>query len=175
MKMSPGLFWGIVLIVIGISIIFRVVFDVNIVRVSIGILLIFFGIKVLVGKKMFNSSEGKDVYFSERKITEVADGNNEYNVICGKAVYDLRDFKLTDTSKAKIELNAICGGAVLIINPELPVKIKAEAVFGNVVLPNNNSTSFGSLDYTSGNKNDNGSVLNIKASAVFGNIDIKHK
>ena len=50
MKMAPGLFWGVLLVLIGLAAIFRVVFDVNLFGVLFALFLIFVGISLLVGK-----------------------------------------------------------------------------------------------------------------------------
>ncbi len=171
--MGAGLFWGIILIIIGLSIIFRIVFDINMFRVVIGVLLIFFGIKVLIGKNFFHTSRGSDVIFNQQKVTTLAGSNTEYNVIFGKAIYDLRDIEIIGKSKVRVELNAVFGSAELILNRDIPVKIQAESVFGKTLLPNGNSTSFGTIYYTSENAADSSSYLQVKASSVFGNIEIK--
>jgi len=44
MKMAPGLFWGVLLVLIGLAAIFRVVFDVNLFGVLFAFFLIFIGV-----------------------------------------------------------------------------------------------------------------------------------
>ena len=171
--MGAGLFWGIILIVIGLSIIFRVVFDVNIFRVAIGILLIFFGIKVLLGKNFLHSTHRNDVLFNKQVVTALSGDYTEYNVIFGKAVYDLRNLDLKENKRVTIDLNTVFGDTELYLNPDIPVNIKAESVLGNILLPDGNSTSFGTVHFTSGEISDSSGQLRIKAHAVFGNIEIR--
>lgn len=171
--MGAGLFWGIILIIIGLSIIFRVVFDINIFRVAIGILLIFFGIKVLLGKNFFHSTNKSEVLFDKQVVTTLTGDHTEYNVLFGKAVYDLRNLDIKGDNRVTVDLHTVFGNTVFYLNPEIPVKIKAESVFGNITLPDGNSTSFGTSHYSSGEISGSSVYLRVRANAIFGNIDIK--
>ena len=68
--MGPAIFFGIILIVIGISMIFKIVFDVSLFRVIIGVLVIFIGIKIIFGPKLFlHSKNSTDTFFEEKDHT----------------------------------------------------------------------------------------------------------
>ena len=71
MKMAPGLFWGVLLVLIGLAAIFRVVFDVNLFGVLFAFFLIFIGVSMLVGKPwMFRGhKDEKNIMFEDRSVT----------------------------------------------------------------------------------------------------------
>ena len=172
--MGTGLFWGIILIIIGLSIIFRVIFDVNIFRIVLAIVFILIGIKLLIGRPVFRH-EGKDdhVIFGERTIRSNPLHGADYNTVFGKTVYDFRDMdKLTDR-KTKITLNTVFGSTEVILPPELPVIIHADAVFSSARLPNGNTIAFGSSDYSFKSTQPDTSALYIEAHVVFGGLDIR--
>jgi len=112
--MGAGLFWGLILILIGIGIVIRVVFNIDfpVVKFLIAFFFIFIGIKIL-------------------------------------------------------------GGTVLKIDDKTPVKMKAEAVFGNAELPNGNAATFGTNRYESESFNKDTAYLYVKADVVFGSLKVK--
>ena len=96
--MAPGLFWGVLLVLIGLAAIFRVVFDVNLFGVLFALFLIFVGVSLLVGKPwMFHHRQKgeRDILFEERAVHDQPRDNTEYNVIFGKSVYDFRDIEIS--------------------------------------------------------------------------------
>jgi hypothetical protein len=177
MKMVPGFFWGLVLILIGLSIIFRVVFDVNLFRIILSVLIILFGIRILVGKSWMpeRSKKEHDTIFSDRNYNEIPKDKTEYNVIFGKAVYDFTGRDLTVREPIRIKINVIFGAAVVKINPDMPVRIKSEAVFGGSRMPDGNTVAFGSINFNTRSFNENAPYLYIESNVVFGGIEIVNK
>jgi predicted membrane protein len=174
MKMGIGLFWGLILIAIGLSIIFKVVFGISIFRIIIAVVFILIGIKILLGRSAINISEkDSDVIFNERKYTEFPLTSTEYNTIFGKSVYDFSEASIPVDSGISLKFNAIFGHTEIYLPPGLPVKIKGEAVFGAVKLPNDNTAVFGDARYDSEHDSTISKFVNIQASAVFGNIEIR--
>ena len=173
--MAPGVFWGILLVIIGLSIIFRIVFDINLFRVLIAVFLILIGIKILVGDKgIFNFRTVKsDVFFGERSFSGTPDNKTEYNVIFGKSEFDFRDIDFRDEKPIRLKINTIFGGAVIKVNEDAPVKIKVNAAFAGARMPDGNTVAFGSSQYTSSNFDVSRNYLFIDASVVFGGVEVK--
>jgi membrane protein implicated in regulation of membrane protease activity len=109
MKMAPGLFWGVLLILIGLAAIFRVVFDVNLFGVLFALFLIFVGVSMLVGKPwMFHGHRDEhNTMFDDRSVVDQPRDNAEYNVIFGRSVYDFRDVKFPDNEPIRIKINTV--------------------------------------------------------------------
>ena len=174
--MGAGFFWGLILIVIGISIIFKVVWGVSIMRIVIAIVFILIGVKILVGKSSLNiRSGGNDAIFNDKYVTEFPLTDTEFNTVFGKSVFDFSEAATPTDKSLYLEFNTVFGDTELILPPGLPVKVKAEAVFGSAKLPNDNTAVFGSADYVSEHDSSVTNFVNIKTSAVFGNIVIIQK
>jgi predicted membrane protein len=175
MKMAPGFFWGIVLILIGLSIIFRIAFGISLFRIIVAVVIIAIGIRILVGHHGIFSfrTSNNDVLFGEHTYTEAPKRDTEYNTIFSNGVYDFRNVTFENNKPIKIKVNTIFGRSVIKVNRDTPVKVKADAVFGSATMPNGNSVAFGTNYHTSENFNDSTSYLYIKADVVFGAVEIR--
>lgn len=173
MKMGVGLFWGILLVVIGLSIVFRAVFDINILRVIIAVFFILLGVKILVGKSAFHfNTKNNDVVFNDKHYTEFPQKDAEYNTVFGKSVFDFSMAPITVKDSIKLEFNTVFGDTEIRLPEGLPVKVKAEAVFGAAKLPNNNTAVFGGTNYVSEHDPINSKFVYIEVNTVFGNTEV---
>ena len=176
MKMGPGLFWGLILIIIGLSIIFKVLFDISIFRIVIAVVLILIAIKVLIGKPVTHTDDRDNVFiFGERHYNIMPEDKMEYSTVFGKTTYDFRELKTLDELHTRVEFNTIFGSTEILLPDSIPVKIKAEAVFGAAEMPNGNSVTFGSTKYSSEDIMSDAQLLEIKANVVFGGLNIRRK
>ena len=176
--MGSTLFWGLLLVVIGLSLIFKIVFNIDfpLLKIIIAFAFIFLGIKMLFGS--FGSSdrlkEGEnesDVFFKEKRYDNF-NKHKDYNVIFGKGVYDFREYDLENDAR-KIKISSVFGSADIKLNKDLPVKIKVDAAFAGAQLPNGNSAVFGTSVYESPELNPNLPFLEIKIDVVFGGVDVR--
>ncbi len=173
MKMGIGLFWGIVLIVIGISIVFKVIFDINMFRIIMAIFFILLGIKILLGKSAFHyGAKDKDVIFNDKHFTEFPGTDTEYNTIFGKSVFDFSSAPITVNNAIKLEFNTIFGDAEIRLPEGLPVKIKADAVFGAAKMPDNNTAVFGTTNYVTEHDEASSKFVSIEVNTIFGNTEV---
>ena len=177
MKMGAGIIWGTILIIIGLGIVIRVVFNIDfpVFKFLFALFFIFIGIRMMVGSfGLVNLNFKKnDIVFGEKHIK----GNpveDEYNVIFGKGVFDFRDVNLSEGT-VKVKVSTIFGGTEILINPETPVKIKADAVFAGAELPEGNTAVFGTSYYTSANFLESEPHLYIKVDVVFGGVEVKKR
>jgi predicted membrane protein len=175
MKMGGSLFWGIVLIIVGLSLIVKVVFHIDfpIIKVLFAFFFIFLGIKILVGgwgSHIFRSGPN-DVVFGQGKFVHENVVPKEQNVIFGNGSIDFRRINM-NALPAEIEINTVFSGCEVLLKKDLPVKIKIDAAMSGVSLPNNNTTVLGSAFYQSPNFNEKLPYLSIKANAVFSGLKI---
>ena len=175
--MSASLFWGIMLILIGLSFIIKLVFniDFSIFRVIVAFFLIYLGVKLFIGKdfSLFPDKE-KDtqVIFSEKTIKTVENGK-EYNVMFGGAKFDLREMQIPDSLTYRIKINTIFGGSQVLINPEMPFRINSNTVFAGTKMPDGNTSAFGSLNYENDSAKHARPHLIIETNTVFGGMHLK--
>lgn len=175
MKMAPGLFWGMLLILIGLAIILRVLIGVKFFGALIALVLIFIGISMLIGKPwMFRSGKrDHDTIFEDRKVHEIPRDETEYNVIFGKTVYDFTDVDFTEDKSIRIKVNTVFGSTVIKVDRSKPIRIKSDAVFGSSTMPDGNTVAFGSVNYTTESFSSEKNHLYIDAPVVFGSLHIR--
>ncbi len=180
MKMGAGVFWGVLLIVIGLALIIRFVFNIDfpVVKVIVAFFFIYLGIKILVGGfgsigNMRFEAKGNDVLFNEKEFYE-PEHNKEYNVIFGKGVFD---FTETDISQGNVnvKIGTVFGASEIRIDRDMPVRIEADAVFSGAEMPDGNTAVFGSSSYESESYSRDSNHLKIKLDVVFGGVEVRRK
>jgi predicted membrane protein len=176
MKMGGNLFWGSLLIIIGITIIIKIIFhiDIPIFRIIFAFVFIFIGIRILTGSfksKSFHKNSN-DVYFGENNFAYNKSVPKEQNIVFGRGTIDLRNIDSTSLP-ADMEINTVFGSSEILIPQYMQVRIKVDAAFSGATLPNNNTSAFGTIYYESPNFDRNKPYLNLKINVVFGNLQIR--
>lgn len=173
------MFWGGIVILIGLSIILSAVFKIHIplFRIIIALIIIYFGFTVLVGSfksKGGKAAEASDVFSSSALKADPSSLKSEYNVVFGNQAIDFTE--ITDGADKTVELNTVFGSQTLYLNPNTRLRVKANAVFGQVRLPDDHSVSFGDYNYVQEPADTlSAGTLFIEANAVFGNIKVISK
>ena len=112
--MGAGLFWGLILIVIGLSIIFRIFFDINVFRIVIAIVFILIGIKILIGKPVLHASGNEnDVFFGEKMISSMPEDGMTYNTVAFGSIIYVSDNVSDTASVLEIEAHVVFGALVI--------------------------------------------------------------
>jgi predicted membrane protein len=174
MKMGPGLFWGLILIIIGLSIMFKVLFNISIFRIVIAVVLILIAIRILIGKPVMHTDDNDNVVmFGERVYQMQPVDNTEYSTVFGKTTYDFREVRNLDELHTKLKFNTVFGSTEILLPDSIPVKVKAEAVFGTAEMPNGNSVTFGSTHYSTEDIMTEAQLMEIEANVVFGGLNIR--
>lgn len=170
--LSSGIFWGVLIIIVGILVLIRVIFGVYIPIFSliIGLFLIYFGIRIIIGMSCCRRS--KTVVFEE-KIIDGAVLSGKYDVVFGKSVIDLTGIE-RKPGVTKVEINTVFGSAIIKIDPAQAIKIRASSVFGSARLPDGNMTAFGDYTYKTDSlkQSDTKDYLLIKLDVVFGSAEV---
>lgn len=174
MGCSSGIFWGVLIIIIGIVVIINVIFGskIPIFPLIIGLILIYFGIRIIAGMSCRRSV--KVAAFEEKNIETKAGG--KYDVVFGKSVIDLTGIELKE-GISKVEVNTIFGSSVIKIDPNMPVKIRASSAFGSARTPDENMVSFGEHTYKSDSlkTTETKNYLLIVLNVVFGSSEVVSK
>jgi len=171
------MFWGIIFLVVGVALILKVIFklDIPVFRLIIAVVFIYFGLRILFGDSFsFNKTvvqENSAVFGESYYDSTDQPGKNEYNAVFGKLNLDLRNQEFT-AKETHIVINAVFGGAEIRLPANIPVKIKSDVVFGGAKLPDGNSGGFGSYRYKSDDFDENTKHIFIEIHAVFGGVDI---
>lgn len=173
--MNWSIIIGALLVLIGLSLIMKVVFNIDfpVVRIVIALFFIYLGIKLFIGKD-FNifpkNATDNAVFFGQRTITTVHDGM-EYNIIFSRGIVDLRNFDPGSDEEIHIKLNTVFGSSDVIFNDSIPVSIKSTAAFAGTRLPDGSAASFGSFEY----KPDRKPRIYIESATVFGQTIFRKK
>ena len=170
-----GMFWGVIIIIIGIIVIINVVFGtkIPIFPLIFGLFLIYLGVKVITGISCHRTS--RSAIFEEKKI-ETESPTGKYDVIFGRNVIDLTNVQLKE-GVSRIEVNTVFGSSVLKINPSMPIKIIASSAFGSARMPDGNMVAFGEYTYKSDSlkQSDQKNYLLINLHVVFGSGEVVAK
>ncbi len=165
-----GVFWGVVLIVVGLLIVLRYTIGIElpVFRILFGLLVIYAGLRILLGPYMpFHrgvARPGHSVFMSQNY--SMNDSVTEHNTIFGESV--IRIPGDVDRLK-KREINTIFGSTRLEIPSNMPVEIRCDAAFAGAYFPDETMISFGQYVYRQGGKGD---LLLIKTAAIFGRLEV---
>ncbi len=169
-----GAFWGIFLILLGVSVLLKVFFqiDVPVFRTLFGVMIVWIGVSVLMGRPPFKVSGDHQIVFGEGdfKVTD----KGEYSVIFGKGRIDLTNVNLIG-KKAKVEINTVFGESVVVVDPEVPVKVKGDTAFGSLVFPDGQTAAFGSASFETSPQSKTGAYLEVESNTVFGSTRFVYK
>lgn len=172
--MGAGVFWGVLLILIGLALIIRFVFNVDfpVFKVLFAMFFIYIGLRILFGSfGFFHFSSGpNDVFFSEREFAE-PQNNKEYNVVFGQGNFDFTDVDLS-RGNVNVKIGTVFGSSKIKIDRDMPVRIIADAVFSGAELPDGSTAVFGTSTYQSETYHPDSSYLKIKLDVVFGGVEV---
>lgn len=181
------MFWGILLLVVGLLIIIQHVFNINlpIIKILFGVLLIYFGLKLIFGsfgvkisgfKNTSISSDTEAVFAeSEFKITNSDDGqiNTKYTTAFGNSRLDLTSINPNDLQEP-IKITNAFGRTRIKTNPDHAILAKISVGFGTVKIRGQKLGSLGEIEYKSDNLSTNANPpLRLEIDNAFGDIEIE--
>jgi predicted membrane protein len=172
-----GIFWGSILVLLGLSVIVRIVFNIHVplVRIVFALVIIYLGVRVLVGGT-WNRCGGPNastVVFSDVK-TELPKDSTEYNIIFGKGVVKLDSAALAEKNK-KVKINTVFGATEIVVSSNIPAIIRVTSAFSGARMPDGNIISFGEYVYKTKAVSDPAKALHVDASVVFGGLEIREQ
>ncbi|MCK4879666.1 MAG: hypothetical protein KAS82_03365 [Bacteroidales bacterium] len=174
MKMGAGLFWGAFLLLLGVALIIKVVFNIDfpVFKVLIGIFLVLLGLNVIFGKFLISPGHFKteETIFNER-VYDNPESDKEYTVLFGKGVYDFTNVDL-EQGNFRVKVSTVFGGTQIIIPRDKPVRIQADAVFAGAELPDGNNAVFGTTIYENDSWSADTASIDIKVDVVFGGVQV---
>jgi hypothetical protein len=166
-----GIFWGALLIILGVWFIVRrsVPVHIPVIRIIVAVLFVYAGVRILARGPV--SADRNTAVFSESTMSYSPERGREYNLIFSSGSVDLSQAAPSGAS-IHAEVNVIFGSGTLRINPSLPVRVSMSSAFGTVESPNGRSVAFGEMIYTTTSYREGAPALEIHATAVFGRLRI---
>ena len=179
-----GVFWGIVLILLGASVIINMVFNVHVplFRIILALVLIWLGLRIMFGGRWDfcrgnAGSRCNTAMFSGKTMFDRS-GDGEYGVIFGREVVEAGSIFSSEPGRMHLRVHTVFGNTLLLIPKNMPIMIQATSAFGEVQLPDGSTAAFGSSVY----KNDacrsaaDASVIRkIDVNVVFGTCRVEEK
>ncbi len=169
--MVDGVFWGALLIILGVWFIVRrsVPVHIPVIRIIVAVLFVYAGVRILARGPV--STDRNTAVFSESTMSYSPGRGREYNLIFSSGAVDLSQAAPSGAS-IHAEVNVIFGSGTLRINPSQPVRVDMSSAFGTVDSPNGRSVAFGDMVYTTPSYHEGAPALEIHATAVFGRLAI---
>jgi hypothetical protein len=168
-SLVDGIFWGVLLIALGVWFIVRRYVPVHIpaIRIIVAVLLVYVGIRVLVHGPFVH--DRNTMVFGQSTMQFSPDHGKDYNVIFSTSTVDLSGVTLSG-SPVRTQVNVVFGNATLRLNPSVPARVSMSSAFGTVEAPNGRSVAFGDTVYTTASYKDGAPALEVHATAVFGRL-----
>ena len=180
-----GIFWGIILILLGASVIINLIFHVHVplFRIIFALVLIYLGLRVMVGGhgewRCWGSRGVRDssaIFCDGAVFDKSSDG--EYSIIFGRGVVEAGAIFAADSARMRIRVNTVFGNTVIRVPKNIPVAVRATAAFGEVKMPHGSASAFGKTIY----KNDAGRlatdasvIRKVDVNVVFGACRIEER
>jgi len=169
-RFNNPVFWGILLIVLGILFSLRSLWGIHIpvFRIIIALFLIRLGIVLVMGRFGFRRGDNFTI-FSELKII-YNPAEKSYGCIFGKLDLDLTTI---DPSLQK-EIDVLCtfGEVNINVSKDAKLMIVSNTLFGETKIPDNREYNFGSGKYQSVNFSPDHPYLLLKTKCVFGSVKV---
>ncbi len=165
-----GLFWGAIVVLIGLTIILNGVLGIRIpiIRIVFGLLLIYWGISLLLGLS-FRRTSGTTAFSDSR--LESTEASGKQDVVFGRSTIDLTGVQLKPGVN-RYEVNTVFGASVIRLNPATPAKVVVSSAFAGVRLPDGNTLAFGDNTWLSPAFKPDSAYLYLKVGVVFGGVEI---
>lgn len=164
-------FWGIVVVLVGISIIAQAVFKVNIpiFKVGIALVLIYFGIRMLSSTFGLSTS---NIMSDQHIVVDHLKQENSFDVLMGNQEIDLTQIELSGGPYV-VNCGVILGATTILLPKRAQIDIASSVVLGSVKDP-------GGKEYTPGNDHQaygdglSNTKIRLQLNVVLGSAEIKY-
>lgn len=165
-----GFFWGVVLILLGITLFLNVTFHISIpiFQILFALFFVYLGLRILLGRGRWHRHRWD--HWGEGRHVDITSPGDRHDTLFGRSEVDLTGIQLKETTH--VEVNTVFGSSRVRIDPAVPTKILASAALGIVLLPSGNTDSFGECVWKSPGLDESKPYLVLHVAAVFGSIRI---
>jgi predicted membrane protein len=174
MKSGKHMILGIFFLLFGVSILCRVFFGwhLPIFRTFWALVLIYLGVKMLFGGSWnmsdnWKRKDAENVIFDQGDFRFEKDSKNRFSTVFGSSKVDLTH---APADGGDVHIDTVFGETKVLIDPSQSIHIRANSVFGEARMPNDDMIAFGTLNYKTPSADSAKSKLTIHANVVFGSI-----
>lgn len=178
-----SMFWGVIIIVIGLSVLLGAVFgiDVPVFRILLGLFLVYFGLKVILGAfswdidfvRQKRSSDHESVFAEAQFQYPNRHNSKQYVTVFGSSRLDLSN--ATELAGQELEVISVFGNSDVILKKGTPLRVESNTVFAKAELPGKNISAFGQFHYSTPGLKEEEPALLLKTTAVFGSTKIEER
>ncbi len=168
-----GIFWGIVLCLLGVSMILKVVFhlDIPVFRLVLASVLIVLGIRLLLGVTWKNGPVRNSILFSDGEL-QAGQDDRDFVVVFGRGRMDLAGAR-PEGRTGPIEFTTVFGSGRIRVDPTIPTKVTLSSAFAGARVPDGTQIAFGTYVYRTPGQSDDAPFLDVRATVVFGEIVVE--
>ena len=172
-------FWGIFLAFIVVSLLIRVIFniDFSIPKVLAGLFFILLGIKIIFGGGTIWPFKTTDnvIFFTSDTICVKSESVDKYQLAFSNTVFNLDPGFGNVIDKSKLRINSVFSGCTVYLPEEFPVIVNVEGIFAGVKLPQRNLPLFGRGSYSTAGLDPGEPHLDITVNVVFGSVTMMYR
>ena len=156
-----NLFWGVLVLLFGLSIIFKAIFGFTfpIMKPLLGAFFIYLGIMMI-----FNIRHGAHFTRWGDSHVKISHPARQYSVVFGNGTIDLSQMEMPK-KPIRVKLNTVFGQSDITLNKKIPTRIRLNSIFSEAQLPYEDLEQTGSDSYQMG---DEKALLNLEINVVFG-------
>ena len=180
------MFWAILFLAIGVILLIQTVFkiDLPIVRIAIGLFIMYIGFKIIAGGfgvrvnrfKVDKISTETETVFSNSNDLKVRqnDGglNRKFSTAFGSSTLDLRDLT-TEELATEFKIENAFGRTRVLTNPATPIIAQIDSGFASVQVRDQKVGAFGEAELRTPEYKADLPALKLKIEAAFGSVEIE--
>jgi hypothetical protein len=169
-----GIFWSVVLILLGIGIIINVTLKTHIpfFRIFMALLLVYIGLSLLLGRPwQYQRNVRWHGHEHAHEKAVLSGDSGKYDVVFGSSEIDLTKIELKEKSITQ-EIDIAFGSGRIMIDPQMPIRIEVNSAFADAKLPSGSNVTFGDQTWNSPAYVEGKPHLLIKADVAFGEMEV---
>lgn len=163
--------WGSVLVIVGLSLIFKTIFGFSlpIIRPFMGLLLLYAGFVMIVNPKSTpGRTPSNTIAFSTRTIRPTV-AHDTYHTAFGSSIIDLTQLSY-EGCETTLHINTAFGTTKLIIRKDIPTRVVLSTSFGYALMPDGSTHTLGHYEYNSSTQTPD---LIIHINLAFANLEVE--
>lgn len=167
-------FYGVLLILLGILLLVRYLFkiEIPIFIISAAIIIVFVGVSFFINSPGTRSEN--NIVFSKNKTISAVKPGSEYSIVFSSGTIDLTKASPQNVGD-KIKINNVFSNGVIKVNPQTPLVVRTHSLFAVTETPNDDLIFFGNTNYQSNNFKKDANYIEVEAKVLFGRLAIEEE
>lgn len=160
-----NMFWGVLLLLFGISLIIKAIFGfhIPIIKPVIGLFFIYLGITIILDIR-----HGRAGFSMGETHVKAIHPARQYSIVFGNGTIDLSNMKQPE-KPVRVKINTVFGQSFITLNKAIPTQIQLNSVLAEALLPYDDLRQTSNTLYTMG---DAEPLLYLDINVVFGKTEV---